>query len=55
MHVLRNVTNSHLYLKSKNLGEDEEQKRIRHLFESLGLEKEKDSILKGIVPMLKRI
>ena len=37
MEVLNEVKDAHLFLKSKNLGEKEEQIRIRELFEGLGL------------------
>ena len=37
MKVLTTIPEAHLYLKSKNLGEDTEAKRIRNLFSTLGL------------------
>ena len=41
MAVLQTIPNAHLYLKSKNLGEEQEAKRIRQLFKQLGLAPER--------------
>ena len=41
MVVLQAIPTSHLYLKSKNLGEEQEAKRIKKLFERLGLAPER--------------
>tara|TARA_B100001173_G_scaffold251481_1_gene222452 strand:+ start:2059 stop:4362 length:2304 start_codon:yes stop_codon:yes gene_type:complete len=41
MKVLTKIPRAHLYLKSKNLGEESEANRIRKLFEELGLDEDR--------------
>ena len=41
MSVLNAIPEAHLYLKSKNLGEDAEADRIKNMFQSLGLKTER--------------
>ena len=38
---MNRIKECHLYLKSKNLGEQAEAERVRRMFEDLGLEKDR--------------